>query len=217
MAGSALAQSNEVDGGDNYGVSAIAATVTHEITINVPQRLALKMDASDWAIDLGNLSNGSHGCYAMSKAFITASELIGGSDDVTAVFTKFLGDTANHGLDPATSYPAVDLEDDSGYIFCFASTKAEKFSNGGAWKFSATLENAGNTDDTGFGWFGVSDNGLAPEVTNTAGGSVMELSAGPERIKGWLETQVLEGFYFDGTELASKYDLQVTYTLTGDF
>lgn len=147
--------------------------------------------------------------------------------------------TGIDGIWEARSYPAVDLNDpgsiegdhDKGYVMCFFGKVVQKFANTPGWDFKATVKPrtgkgwGSKSTMEGFGQFalasirqdGSGGNGF---VTTTAPTSGELDSATDTTTGGWLDSFILEGFYFDGSEVALKsgtYNLQVEYTLTGSF
>lgn len=179
-----LSTSSVVASAPNYDLGGPndPASVDQSITVEIPERVALHVDATEWNLDLDDL--GDEACFAVSKeaaAMGTAEEFFSNFAGLAAMNQ---GDTtswqdakpdlistvnahgAAMGLYRATSYPAVNIaspenstidgDHDKGYVVCFFGKVVQKFANT-EWTFNASL-NAKNTFSIrGFGHFGMAD------------------------------------------------------------
>lgn len=231
-----LALSFTLAQGTNFSVSATQASVNQQINVAIPNRLALHVDTPVWNLDLsstGNIPNNY--CFAFTKTHAAAAETMWDTVGANAMAAVQGATSAQEALDAlsaymlsgwvprATSYPVVDVnsdgqisgDSDKGYLICLFAKIVQKFANGDGWLFEASLNGA---PDGGFGVFGMADlmggtyqNGF---ITTAADGTAHELASGSGTTGGWLDDVVLEGFYFDGSEVAGTYNLTVNYTLT---
>jgi hypothetical protein len=128
-------------------------------------------------------------------------------------------------LRPIGAYPAAKdfngngrLEDDEkGTLICINTKILQKFSNDPeGWRLSVTVT---GTPASGFGYFGLADFiGMMPMgsfVTNSLPSGPHVVASGTGPTGGWLDDTIVEGFWFDGSELDGTYTLDVTFTLAG--
>ena len=202
------------------------AAVKEKVRVIIPPRYALHLTEDQWNLNLNNPpeapgnwfydpSNPApppEGCYLVPKAVKTLQDL--------------LSYTAGGGVfRPIGAYPAAKdyngdgrlSDDEKGTLICVNHKILQKFANDpDGWQLSVTVT---GTPSSGFGYFGLADFiDLIPMrsvVTNSLpfGPEVVAQKSGPTG--GWLDDLIVEGFWFDGSELDGSYTLEVTFTLAG--
>lgn len=204
------------------------AQVSETITVDIPVRYALHLTETVWALDLREPPRGhgiytldpndpvapNEGCYLVPKTVT----------DGAALKAYLLGGGK---LRPIDTYPAIKDYNDDGHIsdkekgtlICVNHKILQKFSNSpDGWKLTVSV-NAGNGSPTsGFGYFGLADRILpagdwAYFYTNTLPVSNQVVAKGSGTTGGWLDDDIVEAFWFDGSEVAGTYELDVTFTL----
>jgi hypothetical protein len=205
--GSAFAQAVDV------GVE--SAEVRQAITVEIPERYALHLTRDAWELDLNTLAE-DIACYLVPK-------------DVEFSFGTFKGyqKAWYEGvleLEPTALYPAMILDDDGniavgedgkykkGTLICFYQKLLQKFTNVPDWQleveFTANLPGFGNFQLMDYladkmilnVWTNQISAGTSTDVDGTTG--------------GWLDDILVEGFWFDGTEVANEYAITLAFTLT---
>ncbi|MDW8358711.1 hypothetical protein [Thermus sp.] len=201
------------------------ATVQQKVKVIIPQRVALHLTEDEWNLNLNNppAAPGNYvfnpqnpqppaeGCYLVPKAVKTLQDLqnyIQGGNPLRLVNT----------------YPAIRdyngdgriSDDEKGTLLCVNQKTLQKFSNDpDGWQLSVSVV---GTPSSGFGLFA-----LADFVGGNFAGSlfISSLPFGPEVLAqgngptgGWLDDLIVEGFWFDGTELDGTYTLTVTFSLS---
>ena len=231
LVGAALA--SEPTGGQSWIVSEgddTSVALCETITVNIPVRYALHLTDTLWQLDLNNPPAGvdytfdssnweapEDGCYLVPKTVTNGDEL---RDYLIEGLTL-------KGID---SYPAIeDFNDDGvieetekGTLICVHHKTLQKFSNDpDGWKLLITVT---GEPTSGFGYFGMADHVLpagswsyfytndldAYPVTDVQVAGAEDATTG-----GWLDDDIVEAFWFDGTEAAGDYVLTVTFTLAG--
>jgi len=219
------ARSWVIGGDDSESVS-----LSETITVNIPTRYALHLTDTLWELDLNAPPAGpdytfnpsewaapEDGCYLVPKTVTNGDEL-----------RAYLSEGGVlKGMD---NYPAIkDFNDDNviedtekGTLICVHHKTLQKFSNDpDGWKLQITVT---GTPTSGFGYFGMADHVLpagswgyfytndleAYPVTDVVVASAEDATTG-----GWLDDDIVEAFWFDGTEAAGTYELTVTFTLAG--
>ena len=128
-------------------------------------------------------------------------------------------------LRPINTYPAAKdydgdgkLEDnEKGTLLCVNHKVLQKFSNDpDGWKLSVSVT---GQPTSGFGYFAITDvvgNQIGqPYFANSLPFGPVVLAQSSGTTGGWLDDLIVEGFWFDGTELDGTYTLTVTFTLVG--
>lgn len=204
--------------------SSVALSETIKVTI--PTRYALHLTDTLWELDLSDPTAGNDytfnsdewaapddGCYLVPK-FITSG------DDLKAYLVK--GGVLK-GMD---TYPAIKdfntdgkIEDtEKGTLICVHHKILQKFSNDpDGWKLLISVT---GSPDSGFGYFGMADHILPAGdwgyfYTDTLPVTEQQVASGEGTTGGWLDDDIVEAFWFDGTEAAGNYELTVTFTLAG--
>lgn len=242
---SAIAFSGAPANSPNFGIGDKSASADQSISVKIPARVAVHVDTPSWNLNLNSMDN--EACFAISKvwatnfgtaadAFTMIANLAAGA--LTAEMTDWatakdallstVEDYAPEGIAFTNRYPAVDIDgdnyvsgnNDKGYVVCLFGKVVQKFANT-PWTFTASLNASNSAKQTGFGHFGMADivggTLYGSFVTPVADGTSHGLASDTKRTPGWLDDYILEGFYFDGTEVADTYELTVTYTLTGNY
>ena len=110
------------------------------------------------------------------------------------------------------------LEDDEkGTLICVNHKTLQKFSNDPeGWQLSVSVT---GTPASGFGYFGLADfismMPMGGFVTNSLPSGPHVVASGDGPTGGWLDDLIVEGFWFDGSELDGTYTIDVTFTLAG--
>ena len=142
-----------------------------------------------------------------------------------------------HNGTPVASYPAVILDGEGvaqdgagnwqkGSLVCFNQKVIQKFANV-PWTFSADVNIDGAIGTFGIvdviidryyapvtytnGYDGRNEGDLRHMLTQSESGLV--LATGNGATNGWLDDQITEIFWFDGTETPGTHTVTVTYTL----
>lgn len=215
-AGLALASSPVTsDDIDDIDVEVDKAEVKQTITVEIPPRYALHLVTTDWVLDLGALTEDDE-CYLVPKGVRFGPTLFKAYQRAW-----FLGTLT---LSPAAHYPAVILDESGnvavdaqgryrkGSLICFFSKVLQKFTNVPNWQLEVNF----TTTRVGFGNFLLSSF-LDGSRILTMWGSGTYFGGSTDRYGttgGWLDSTLVEGFWFDGTEAAGDYDITVTFTLT---
>jgi hypothetical protein len=208
--GSAVAQDVTIDGE--------SAEIRQAITVDIPERYALHLSNDAWLLDLDNLDD-DVACYLVPK-------------DVEFDFLQFKryqaawyrGELA---LEPTSHYPAVILDeygnvaigDDGEYqkgtLVCFFQKVLQKFTNVPDWQLHVLF----TADRAGFGNFQLIDylDDLILLGVATDQASAFAFADRPGTTGGWLDDLLVEGFWFDGSEVANDYRIEVTFTLSAAF
>ena len=209
--------------GQAWDTGKCQAQLAETITIEIPQRFALHLTETSWDLNLaeppaakeGYSYNDEYptppgeGCYLVPKAVKSIEDL-----------QKY----AEKGgwFEPIGTYPAIkDYKDPKGYIsddekgtiICVNHKKLQKFSNHEGWQLLV--------DVTGpiekIGYFAMAD--VLPFGSHSffyTDHSVtgMQMAAGESTTGGWLDDEIYEAFWFDGSEVAGNYSVTVQFTLT---
>lgn len=236
-----------------------ATSQTQDITVTIPERVAMHLTESSYSLDLNNPpaydTTSNEGCrllrkgqeHDVSNGVIPTGTL--DSSGLASGYVPFQGVQLGSYLvlellalnNPAVAtYPAAVLTSggnvatDSngdylkGTLVCFNRKTVQKFSNAASgWKFSADV-----TMSPGVGQFGIIDRtpGYLPAVSivngqnesdyrhllnSTSTGLMLAKDSHPTG--GWLDDNITELFWFDGSETPGTKTITVTYTLTGSF
>lgn len=202
------------------------AAVKEKVKVIIPPRYALHLTEDEWNLNLNNPpeapGNWSYdpnnpapppeGCYLVPKTVKTLQDLVNYTES-GGVFR------------PIGTYPAAKdyngdgklSNDEKGTLICVNHKVLQKFSNDpDGWQLTVSLT---GTPASGFGWFGLADiinhmpmGGLA---TNSLPYGPVVVAHGSGPTGGWLDDLIVEGFWFDGSELDGSYTLDVTFTLAG--
>jgi len=203
-----------------------SVSLSETINLTIPKRYALHLTETEWNLDLGDvpaaagdytfnpeeMSIPGEGCYLVPKTVTNGSEL-----------KDYLLEGGV--LHPIDVYPAIKdrdgdgkiSDDEKGTIICVNHKILQKFSNDpDGWKLSVGVTGP----QTGFGWFGMADRilpagGLGYFFTNSLPVTGQVVASGQGTTHGWLDDDIIEAFWFDGTEAAGDYTMTVTFTLTG--
>ncbi len=202
------------------------AAVREKVRVIIPPRYALHLTEDEWNLNLNNPPEApfpytydpanprppAEGCYLVPKAVKTFSDL-----------QNYL--VSGGVFRPIGAYPAAKdfngngrLEDDEkGTLICINTKILQKFSNDPeGWRLSVTVT---GTPASGFGYFGLADFiNMVPMdsfVTNSLPSGPHVVASGTGPTGGWLDDTIVEGFWFDGSELDGTYTLDVTFTLAG--
>ncbi|WP_293174287.1 hypothetical protein [Oceanithermus sp.] len=221
-----------VSSGETWEISGdgdSSVAVTETIVVKIPVRYALHLTQTKWVLDLsdppeapsdytfnGDVQNPNapaSGCYLVPKSVTSGQEL-----------ASYLQDGGM--LKPIGTYPAIaDFDEDGkisdnekGTLICVNHKTLQKFSNDpDGWQLKVSV--SGNKD-SGFGYFGMADHilpagGWGFFYTNALPVSDQVVASGSGTTGGWLDDDIVEAFWFDGTEAAGDYTLTVTFTLAG--
>lgn len=201
------------------------AAVKEKVRVIIPPRYALHLTEDEWDLNLntppeapGDWSYSPanpvppEGCYLVPKKVKTWEQL--------QTYIQ------NGGvLRPIGAYPAAKdyngdgklSNDEKGTLLCVNHKILQKFSNDpDGWQLSVSLT---GVPASGFGWFS-----LADFINNRRQGgfATNSLPSGPHGVAedthptgGWLDDLIVEGFWFDGSELDGTYTIDVTFTLAG--
>lgn len=206
-----LVLADRVDSGEQE------ATVSQQINLTIPQRVALHLTEDEWILDLNNppLGANGQGCFLVPKGF-----RVGLEDAINAA----LGGK----LTPIDTYPAIkDLNEDGriedgekGTLICLNQKVLQKFCNNGdgcELDLKVTRTQGGPT----YGQAGVIEK--APDYNNyykfvqingqDQGQPLELLKVLGERLPGWLDDIIIEAFWFDGTEVAGTYQFNFLFQL----
>ena len=202
------------------------AAVKEKVKVIIPPRYALHLTEDEWNLDLNDPAEApsdyvydpsnpqppAEGCYLVPKAVKTLSDL-----------ASYLG--SGGVLRPIGAYPAAKdydgdgkLEDDEkGTLICVNHKTLQKFSNDPeGWQLSVSVT---GTPASGFGYFGLADfismMPMGGFVTNSLPSGPHVVASGDGPTGGWLDDLIVEGFWFDGSELDGTYTMDVTFTLAG--
>ncbi len=227
LVGAALATQPETSG-QAWAISGdgdTSVSLSETIKVTIPVRYALHLTDTLWELDLNDPTAGEDytfnpnewmapedGCYLVPK-FIT------NGDDLK---TYLLKGGVLRGID---SYPAIkDFNDDGeiskfekGTLICVHHKILQKFSNDPeGWQLMVSVTG----EPTGFGYFGMADHILPAGdwgffYTNYLPVESQVVASGSGTTGGWLDDDIVEAFWFDGTEAAGDYELTVTFTLAG--
>jgi len=184
------------------------------ITVKIPRRYALHLTETQWNLDLNNPPQGSsgQGCYLVPKTFRGTA--------LDALAAAMGGQ-----LQPINTYPAIKdynrdgkiSENEKGTLICLNQKVLQKFSNDkDGWQLTISVT---GSPSSGFGWFVLQDTIVgdsSPVVsisTNSLPSSGSYFRSGTTN--GWLDDQIVEAFWFDGSEEEGDYNLTVTFTLAG--
>lgn len=202
------------------------ASVKEKVRVIIPPRYALHLTEDEWNLNLNNPTAApgnyvfnpqnpqppAEGCYLVPKTVKTLQGLIqyalGGG-----VFR------------PIGAYPAAKdydgdgklSDDEKGTLICINHKVLQKFSNDpDGWQLTV---NVAGSPASGFGYFGLADFinqvPLGGFATNSLPYGPVPVAQGAGPTGGWLDDLIVEGFWFDGTELDGTYTLTVTFTLVG--
>jgi len=225
LAGAALATGGG-GSGQAWDVGDKSAAVKETITVKIPTRYALHLTESSWELDLSsppgaperyqydpeNPKIPKEGCYLVPKAVQSVDDLKDYAKDGGIFYSM-------------DTYPAIkDLNDDGeisdsekGTLICVNQKVLQKFSNDpDGWKLVVSVT---GKPSEGFGWFGMAD--LLPFgpggyfYTDALPVSDQQIASGSGPTGGWLDDTIVEAFWFDGSEAAGRYVLNVTFTLAG--
>ncbi|GAA6736631.1 hypothetical protein [Thermus oshimai] len=202
------------------------AAVKEKVRVIIPPRYALHLTEDEWNLDLNsppeapepytydpdNPQPPKEGCYLVPKAVKTLSDLV--------AYLLSGGVLRSIGAYPAAKDYNGDgrLEDDEkGTLICVNTKVLQKFSNDpDGWQLSVQVT---GTPSSGFGYFGLADFiDMVPMggfVTDTLPSGPHVVASGSGPTGGWLDDTIVEGFWFDGSELDGTYTLDVTFTLAG--
>ncbi|MFN3368851.1 MAG: hypothetical protein ACK4G4_03010 [Thermus sp.] len=202
------------------------AAVKEKVKVIIPPRYALHLTEDEWNLDLNNPPEApspyvfdpnnpqppEEGCYLVPKAVKTLSDLINYAQQ-GGIFR------------PIGAYPAAKdydgdgklSDEEKGTLICVNHKILQKFSNDpDGWQLSVSVT---GTPASGFGWFGLADlidyvpmGGFA---TNNLPYGPVTVAQGSGPTGGWLDDLIVEGFWFDGSELDGTYTIDVTFTLAG--
>jgi len=207
-----------------------SVSLSETITVTIPIRYALHLTDTLWALDLNSPPAGNDftfdinewaapddGCYLVPKTVTNGSEL-----------KAYLSEGKT--LKGINNYPAIkDFDGDGvitdsekGTLICVHHKTLQKFSNDpDGWQLLITVT---GSPSSGFGYFGMADHVLPADswgyfYTNNLDSNpitdVVVASAAGATTGGWLDDDIVEAFWFDGTEAAGDYELTVTFTLAG--
>lgn len=189
------------------------ASVSQQIELTIPTRVALHITQTDFALDLNDLKGA--GCRLVPK-------------DATISNYQDLRGYANSGR-PVSLYPAVVLDQNGniaregesylkGTLVCKNTFVVQKFANTG-WELTADVYM-----DPGSGKLGLRDDapGLITDgsgesnyrhlIGASASGLMLAHSSSPTN--GWLDDNIEQLFWFDGTETPGDKTITVTFVLT---
>ena len=164
--------------------------------------------ASDYSYSSNNPTPPGEGCYLVPKTVKSIGELQTYAEN-------------NGVFKPIDTYPAIKdfnksgtIEDnEKGTIICVNHKRLQKFSNHEGWQLLV--------DVTGpiekIGYFAMAD--VLPFGSHSffyTDHSVtgMQMAAGESTTGGWLDDEIYEAFWFDGSEVAGNYSVTVQFTLT---
>lgn len=232
-AGTALAQvdfpsEGDLDGDveELYDENHDQAAVKEKVRVIIPLRYALHLTEDEWNLDL-NSPSPAPGDYVYNPA---DPKIPGEGCYLVPKFVRNLNDLNDYlsngePLRPVDTYSAVkDLDGDGqlsdkekGTLLCVNTKILQKFSNDPeGWQPSVQVTGSPNS---GFGYFFLSDfldgdlTGALVTDSLPYGPQVVASGTGPTG--GWLDDLIVEGFWFDGSELDGTYTLDVTFTLAG--
>ncbi|MFN4072380.1 MAG: hypothetical protein ACK4G4_03015 [Thermus sp.] len=209
----ALALAN---GGEEWNVGDQEATVTERINLTIPQRVALHLTEDEWVVDLNNPVPGQNGegCYLVPKGYQGSLE-------------DAINDALAGNFQPIDTYPAIkDLngngqidEGEKGTIICLNQKVLQKFCNNGDgceldlkvtrtqggpyYGQGGVVDNAPDINHTKFVQFNGVDDGTPLELLKVLG----------QRLPGWLDDEIIEAFWFDGSEEAGTYQFNFLFML----
>jgi len=196
-------------------VGAENAEVRQAITVDIPERYALHLTRDAWELDLDALAE-DIACYLVPKDV----------DFKWATF-KAYQKAWYEGvleLEPTTLYPAMILDDDGniavgedgeykkGTLICFFEKLLQKFTNVPDWQLEVVFD----SNLAGFGNFLLFDY-LEDDIILNVGTNQINAFAFTDVLGttgGWLDDILVEGFWFDGTEVANEYAITLSFTLT---
>lgn len=205
------------DYSDNSG-GGNTAEQTQTITIDIPQRVALHLTDTSFELDLDDLEGKD--CRLVPKGTaITGFLQLEGFAESGMVVENYPAAIFDESGNVATNDQGEYLK---GTLVCSNVFVVQKFSNAG-WEFSANVD-----QDEGSGVFGLIDraDGTAadgqPEsdwrYLLTNGGSNLTLAWDRNRVTGgWLDDEITQLFWFDGSETPGPKTISVEYVLTGRF
>jgi len=203
-----------------------SVSLNETIKVTIPVRYALHLTDTFWKLNLKKPEAGTDytfnpnewaapedGCYLVPKTITSGDQL-----------KAFL--VQGGVLKGMDSYPAIkDFNDDGkiedtekGTLICVHHKILQKFSNNPeGWKLLISV--TGNPS-SGFGYFGMADHVLPAGdwgyfYTKSLPVSEQQVAYGEGTTGGWLDDDIVEAFWFDGTEAAGNYKLTVTFTLAG--
>ncbi len=206
-----------------------SVSLSETIRVTIPTRYALHLTETLWELDLSNPPAGSdyafssseptapeNGCYLVPKYVASGNDLQGYLYDGGIL----------RGMD---NYPAIKdyngdgeiSNDEKGTLICVHHKILQKFSNDpDGWKLLISVTNGQNSPTSGFGYFGMADHVLPAGAwgyfyTNSLPVTEQQVASGAGTTGGWLDDDIVEAFWFDGTEAAGDYELTVTFTLAG--
>jgi len=183
------------------------AEVKQDITVEIPPRYALHLTATEWVLDLADLEG--QACFLVPKN-------VGFKKGIFKDFQMewLLGDLD---LLPTENYPAFIQKEPGGEVrkgslICLFRKVLQKFTNVPDWQLEVEFA----ADKAGFGYFLLSD--FIDEwrffTLGTRGTSADTSRDVRGTTGGWLDNTLVEGFWFDGTEVAGDYEITITFTLT---
>lgn len=227
LVGAALATGSEQPATSNshqaFNKGKCQARLAERIFVKIPQRFALHLTETSWHLNLAkppaaeqgysyddkNPTPPGEGCYLVPKTVKSIGEL--------QTYAE------NGGwFEPIGTYPAIkDYKEPKGYIsndekgtiICVNHKTLQKFSNHKGWQLLV--------DVTGpiekIGYFAMAD--VLPFGSHSffyTDQSVtgMQMATGNSTTGGWLDDEIYEAFWFDGSEVAGTYTVIVQFTLT---
>lgn len=202
------------------------AAVKEKVKVIIPPRYALHLTEDEWNLNLNSplAAPGDYtynpadpqppaeGCYLVPKSVKTIDQLV----------SYVLGGGV---LRPIDAYPAAKdydgdgklADNEKGTLICVNHKTLQKFSNDpDGWKLSVQVT---GSPASGFGYFALGDflggSLVGGFYTNSLPYGPVVVASGPGPTGGWLDDLIVEGFWFDGTELDGTYTMTVTFTLAG--